>query len=93
MTNHELNTAFEEAVSKINNHNEPFPADILLRLYAYYKVATRDYSSPASKTPLINAFKANALFQIKDIDSNEAKQLYVECVTTYFESIKNKESL
>lgn len=90
MTNEELNTAFEEMVKKVNSHKDPFPADILLRLYAYYKVATRDYSSPGSKTPLINAFKANALFQVKDMDTYQAKKSYVDCAAGYFESLKNK---
>ncbi len=84
MNSEELNKAFLEAVEKINNHAEPFPADILLKLYAYYKIATNDYSQPSSRKPLINAFKTNALFQARDISEDEAKQKYVELVNTYF---------
>lgn len=84
MTNEELEKAFEVAVEKVSNHKDPFPADILLRLYAYYKIATRDLNTPASKTPLINAFKANALFQTRDMDSNQAKEKYISLCKEYF---------
>lgn len=79
-----LNTAFEKAVESINAHTDPFPADVLLKLYAYYKVATADQSSPGSRTPLINAFKTNALFQAKGMTQDEAKAKYVETVDHYF---------
>ncbi|HCL07376.1 MAG TPA: acyl-CoA-binding protein, partial [Flavobacteriaceae bacterium] len=41
-----LDTEFDMAVKSINDHKEPFPADTLLKLYAYYKKATNDYSRP-----------------------------------------------
>lgn len=88
MTQKELHTEFEKAVERVNGYTGKFPADVLLRLYAYYKIATRDMSSPGSRTPLINAFKANALFQTQDLNSEEAKQKYIECVEKYFYSIK-----
>ena len=84
MTNEELNTAFENAVERVQQCKEPFPADTLLRLYAYYKIATRNYKNPGSRTPLINAFKANALFQTKNMDSREAKEQYVQLCNDYF---------
>ncbi len=84
MTSDELNKEFDEAVNRINSHHEPFPADVLLKLYAYYKKATNDYGRPGSKKPLINAFKTNALFQAKDISQDEAKRKYVELVNNYF---------
>lgn len=84
MTQKELDIAFTIAVRNINEHKEPFPADVLLKLYAYYKRATNDQSSPGSSNPLINAFKTNALFQISDISANKAKRLYIETVTHYF---------
>lgn len=84
MTSEELDIAFREAVDKINDHHEPFPADFLLRLYAYYKKATNDYSRPSSSSkPLITAFKTNALFQIQNITEDEAKQTYIDLVNTY----------
>ena len=42
MTSEEIDIAFKEAVARINEHQEPFPADFLLRLYAYYKKATNN---------------------------------------------------
>jgi len=84
MTSEELDKTFKEAVDRINNHTEPFPADFLLRLYAYYKKATDDYGRPNSRKPIINAFKTNALFQVKDISEDEAKKKYIELVKTYF---------
>ncbi|MCZ6593360.1 MAG: acyl-CoA-binding protein [Bacteroidetes bacterium] len=84
MTQKELDIAFTNAVNNINAHTDPFPADILLKLYAYYKRATNDQSSPGSSNPLINAFKTNALFQISNISTNEAKRIYIDTANRYF---------
>lgn len=84
MSNKSLDKAFKEAVKRVNKHTEPFPADTLLKLYAYYKKATNDYGKPRSKKPIINAFKTNALFQVKDVTEDEAKQAYIDLVNTYF---------
>lgn len=84
MTSEELDIEFSEAVEQINNFTEPFPADFLLRLYAYYKKATDDYGRPSSRKPIINAFKTNALFQVKDVTRDEAKRIYIDLVKNYF---------
>jgi acyl-CoA-binding protein len=84
MTSEELDKSFREAVERINSHTEPFPADFLLRLYAYYKKATNNYGRPSSKKPIINAFKTNALFQVQDVTQDEAKQVYIDLVNNYF---------
>ena len=84
MNNINLDIEFQDAVKRVNAHTEPFPADILLKLYAYYKKATNDYSKPKSKEPIINAFKTNALFQAEDINEDEAKSKYIELVNSYF---------
>ncbi len=84
MSNKDLDILFNEAVERVNAHTEPFPADTLLKLYAYYKKATNNFSQPKSKKPIINAFKINALFQAKDISENEAKQNYIDLVNNYF---------
>lgn len=84
MTPKELHITFNEAVEKVNNHLEPFPADLLLRLYAYYKRANQNIDDPNSKKPLINAFKANALFQTRGMTPDEAKQSYIDAVNSYF---------
>ncbi|MDA9875847.1 acyl-CoA-binding protein [Flavobacteriaceae bacterium] len=78
-----LDIEFREAVESINNHEQPFPADILLKLYAYYKKATNDYSRPSSSKAIIIAFKTNALFQVEDITQDEAKQRYIDLANTY----------
>ncbi len=84
MSREELDIEFREAVKRVNDHGEPFPADTLLKLYAYYKKATNDYGRPKSKKAIINAFKTNALFQAKDLDEDEAKQNYIDLVNNYF---------
>ena len=84
MTSEELDIAFIKAVKSINDHQEPFPADLLLRLYSYYKVATNDQDTPRSRTPLINAFKINALFQAQNLTEDEAKKQYIDCAEHYF---------
>lgn len=84
MKSNELDIEFKAAVERINAYTETFPADFLLRLYAYYKKATNDFSSPSSRKPIINAFKTNALFQIKNISEDEAKIKYIELVRNYF---------
>ena len=84
MTSEELDIEFKEAVERINNFTDPFPADFLLRLYAYYKKATNDYGRPSSRKPIINAFKTNALFQVKDVSQDKAKRIYIDLVKNYF---------
>ena len=84
MNSEALEIEFKEAVARINAYTDPFPADVLLKLYAYYKKATNDYSRPKSKKSIINAFKTNALFQLEDITQDEAKQEYIDLVNKYF---------
>lgn len=84
MTSKELDIEFKAAVKRINAYTEPFPADVLLKLYAYYKKATNDYGRPSSRKPIINAFKTNALFQAQELTQDEAKQKYIELVNHYF---------
>ena len=84
MTSKELNIEFLASVKRVNDFTEPFPADFLLRLYAFYKKATNDYSRPNSRKPIINAFKTNALFQVKDITEDQAKPEYIDLVKKYF---------
>ncbi|GGZ77304.1 acyl-CoA-binding protein [Algibacter mikhailovii] len=84
MSDKDLDIRFQEAVDRVNKHEEPFPADTLLKLYAYYKKATNDYRKPKSKKPIINAFKTNALFQARGLDVDQAKQFYIDLVNNYF---------
>ncbi len=88
MIKKELRYRFEEAVDFVNNYTQPIPADILLILYAYYKIANKDSDNPRSKTALINAFKANALFQAKNIGIEEAMKSYIELVEKEIKKVK-----
>ena len=80
MKKDKLQTNFEKAVAFVNNYTEPLPPDLLLKLYAYYKIANKNYNNPGSKTPLINAFKANALIQAKNIEPEGAMEMYIALV-------------
>ncbi|WP_026811366.1 acyl-CoA-binding protein [Arenibacter latericius] len=79
-TDQKLLKDFNEAVSLVNAYTDPLPADLLLRLYAYFKIANRSFSHPGSRTPLINAFKANALIQAKNVSTKEAMEKYIALV-------------
>ena len=81
-----LNKEFEQAVRFVNEYTDPLPADLLLKLYAYYKIANKNFDHPGSKTPLINAFKANALIQAQNVSSKEAMEAYIELVNTEVKS-------
>lgn len=81
MEKNKLHEDFQEAVSLVNNYKKPLPADLLLKLYAYYKIANQNFSNPGSKTPLINAFKANALIQARDMSPEEAMERYIILVS------------
>ena len=80
MIEKKLRNRFEQAVDFVNNYTDPIPADILLKLYAYYKIANKNSDNPGSQTALINAFKANALLQAKNIGIKKAMKSYIALV-------------
>ncbi|HEA21924.1 MAG TPA: acyl-CoA-binding protein [Pricia antarctica] len=80
MKNEKLNTDFTKAVALVNSYTEPLPADVLLKLYAYFKIANKNYDNPGSSTPLINAFKANALIQANNMSREDAMKAYAKLV-------------
>ncbi len=80
MKKKKLHIDFEKAVEYVNSYHQPMPADLLLKLYAYYKIANENFNNPGSKTPLINAFKANALIQAQDIGREKAMKEYIKLV-------------
>jgi diazepam-binding inhibitor (GABA receptor modulating acyl-CoA-binding protein) len=49
----------------------------MLKLYALYKIATKNQENPSGDKPLINAFKANALFQAKHMNIETAMLEYI----------------
>lgn len=82
-TDEELERVFLEAYAKVGKTKIKFPQDVLLHFYSYYKHATNDNNlrvihQPESGEELVNAFKANALFQIKSISQREAKIKYIQ---------------
>jgi acyl-CoA-binding protein len=79
-----LHVEFEKAVTFVSNYTDPLPPDLLLKLYAYYKIANKNYNNPGSKTPLINAFKANALIQAQNLQPEEAMEMYIVLVKKEF---------
>lgn len=89
MNSDRLHNKFLKAVDYISNYTKPLPADLLLKLYAYYKIANKNLNSPGSKMPLINAFKANALIQAKNISRKEAMKEYVKLVKNEVEKVSS----
>ena len=78
MKNEKLFKKFNEAVQVVNAYEQQLPADVLLKLYAFYKIANQNKNHPGSKTPLINAFKANALIQAKNMSRQDAMTAYIK---------------
>lgn len=75
-----LETNFEAALIKAKKTTTPLPPDVKLKLYALYKIATKNQENPTGDKPLINAFKANALFQAKHLSRKKAMEAYIALV-------------
>ena len=85
-TEKDLDIAFNEAYEKANRTTQKFPPDVMLQFYADYKQATENsgiYHSTRSNKDVRNAFKLNALLQIKGISVEEAKKKYIQLVDKY----------
>lgn len=85
MTEEELNIAFKKAYERASNTTIQLPPDVMLHLYAYYKHAihSEGFYTPSGDSELRNAFKLNALFQVKDLSKKEAKIRYIDLVNKY----------
>ena len=85
MTDEELHIYFLKAIEAADATDIVLPTDIKLRFYAHYKRAIEDtgFYRPSDKVELRNAFKINALFQVKRLSKKEAKLKYIELVKTY----------
>lgn len=81
MTNN-LDILFNQAYEKASNTKVLLAPDIRLRLYAYYKQATLDYSHKFlyQDMDLIRGFKFNAWTQVAHLSQDEAKEFYIELV-------------
>lgn len=96
MDQKKLDKAFQEAYHRASTTSLRFPQDVMLRFYAFYKLATEEDSThkhtelSLDGTKLVSGFKLNSLFQIKNLTTNEAKEHYIDLVNEY---IPKKESL
>ena len=85
MTPEDIERKFREAYNKAARTSQKFPPDIMLKFYAYYKQATEEEGiyRPSTGPGIKNAFKLNALLQVKGISPVQAKQAYIEMVEQY----------
>lgn len=81
----DIDIAFEKAYKKANTTSMRFPPDVMLQFYAYYKQATENSGiyTPSGDMDVRNAFKLNALLQVKGLSRDEAKQKYIDLVNEY----------
>jgi acyl-CoA-binding protein len=83
-----LDSLFEIAYTKVSETHRKFPQDVLLYFYAYYKHAKNESDLKVTQNPidgeeLVNAFKANAMFQVKKFSERESKMKYIELAKKY----------
>lgn len=76
---------FQEAYQRARKTTQKFPPDIMLKFYAYYKQATEQEGiyTPSGENDIRNAFKLNALLQVKGISATEAKRRYIDLVNEH----------
>jgi acyl-CoA-binding protein len=82
LTDQEVEELFEFAYLKVSETDKKFPQDVLLYFYAYYKHAKNESDLKVTQNPidgeeLVNAFKANAMFQVKTFSIKESKLKYI----------------
>lgn len=78
-----LDKEFNEAFLRISELRKAIAPDIMLKLYAYNKQANFGNNLSAnSELDIRNAFKLNAWMQLKGMNSEEAKQKYVNLAKT-----------
>lgn len=80
----DLDIAFNKAFEIATNTKQKIAPDVLLRLYAYYKQATKgdNFLISSDNDDLRNAFKFNAWVQLKGMSIEEAKKNYIKLVNT-----------
>lgn len=79
--NDQLEKDFIEAYQKISNEAKNLAPDVMLRIYAYYKQATNEFSHrdfEDMSSDLKKAFKFNAWQQINHLSQEEAKEEYIK---------------
>ena len=82
-----LHIEFLKAFKKASQTKIKLPPDVMLHFYAYYKQAAlsekEEYYVPSGESELRNAFKLNALLQVKNLTADEAKRKYIQLVERY----------
>jgi acyl-CoA-binding protein len=83
LTEQEIETLFEYAYQRVSETDKKFPQDVLLYFYAYYKHAKNESDLKVTQNAingegLVNAFKANAMFQVKVFSEQESKLKYIK---------------
>lgn len=84
----EVERAFQKAYQAVSETQNRFKQDTLLYFYAYYKHATKEFNlelkhHPHNGEQLVNAFKMNALFQVRQLSVKQAKIKYIELAVKY----------
>ncbi|AWG23359.1 phosphatidylserine decarboxylase [Flavobacterium faecale] len=97
MSTKDLETQFQEALEIASAMTQAsLPQDVQLRLYAYYKQATKGSLNPmqlnTNSFHLRDAFKTNAWMQIRHISADEAKICYVEIINALLENPNSYEN-
>ncbi len=84
MSKNKLHLRFLKAFDAANAmDNVNIPVDLRLQFYAYYKQATLNSLNsynPNDPIEIRNAFKMNAILQVKDLSQDEAKLAYINLV-------------
>lgn len=79
-----LHNRFLKAFEAANTMDDILiPIDLRLQFYAYYKQATinsSNFYSPNDPDQIRNAFKMNAILQVKDMSPDQAKIAYIDLV-------------
>jgi len=81
----DLDKRFEKAFRIASEMTQKLPPDVMLRFYAFYKIATLNsfMHMPSGDNAIRNGFKLNALIQFKDMSKKEAKEEYIKLVEKY----------
>lgn len=93
MKNDDLHKRFLKAFDTANLMDDiDIPIDLRLQFYAYYKQSTIGDSSYSPNDPIEirNAFKMNAILQVKDLSKEDAMLKYIELVNQTITKYKLK---
>lgn len=86
-----LDIEFKEAYRRISEEAKNLPADVMLRIYAYYKQATNGLSHKDFEEmsfDIKKAFKFNAWTQVSHLSMTEAKEEYIKIAKEIFKNDK-----